>query len=193
MDNTEEIYGVVYIIVNTINNKRYVGQTINGFNGRYYKGNWPKYTKNKALLEDLNKYGRNAFYVVEEFDTAYCKDELDCKEIFWISFFKSNINGYNVSNGGTKSFDTDNETYIYYSEQIKSSDLYLEESLKLEYENNLYNEYMIKKIEKMKLLGIYDKEVKMEHQEELYFKMMIFSMLLNVVVFMLLFYAISKM
>lgn len=116
-------YGVIYIIKNKINNKVYVGQTTNkyGFNGRYnYKGvgiervyNYYKtYSKhgrfvNNYLFNSIIKYGINNFEVIEVFDKAVSKFELDMKEIHWINYFDSVEHGYNNNDGGSNGMASD--------------------------------------------------------------------------------------
>lgn len=113
-----EVYGIIYKITNLINGKVYIGQTIkrNGFKDRYnYKGfgieRVYKYHKslkendkayNKYLFDSIDKYGFKNFEVIEVFDYAFSKEELDIKEKTYISLYKSNIDsyGYNKSNGG---------------------------------------------------------------------------------------------
>ena len=53
----KNIYGVIYIIRNKINNKLYIGQTIEkgGF-GRRYGHNLAKNTHNKHLKSSIQKY-----------------------------------------------------------------------------------------------------------------------------------------
>ena len=117
------IYGYIYILTNKINNKKYVGQTTQTFNKRYYfkgigaermykhhlymKNN--NNTYNKHLLCAFEKYGLNNFIVEEEFDIVYlingdydkAKKELDDKEKYYINLFNSMENGYNKTTGGT--------------------------------------------------------------------------------------------
>ena len=116
-----EVYGVVYKITNKVNGKVYIGQTINkkGFRGRYpiskkkpliegvYNHHIHLLKKkpkgcNQHLLNSIRKYGFECFDVIEVFDVAFSKTELDIKEDFWISFYKSiNDNfGYNRKTGG---------------------------------------------------------------------------------------------
>lgn len=109
-----ECYGVIYKITNKINNKVYIGQTIQGFNFRYnHKGediervyNYHKYNKstgrtyNAHLLNSINKYGINNFDVVNVLDVAFSKIELDIKEKTYIEIYNSYHNGYNLTLGG---------------------------------------------------------------------------------------------
>lgn len=112
------VFGVVYKIKNTTNNKIYIGLTTSkrGFNGRYSaKGigvervyNFYKYQDknnqfvNRHLLNSIEKYGFESFEVDEEFDFAYSKEELKLKEEKWIKHYKSNNYkyGYNRTAGG---------------------------------------------------------------------------------------------
>lgn len=112
-------YGIIYKITNKINGKVYIGQTTKkrGFKGRYeYSGEGIervyKYHKslkernesyNKHLLSSIEKYGIEAFEVIEEFDVAYSKEELDKLEKKYIKDFNClNPNGYNNDEGGNE-------------------------------------------------------------------------------------------
>lgn len=110
-----EVYGVIYKIINKVNGKIYIGQTINGFNQRYKSGgkgiervykshSIRKKTRsyNEHLYHSIEKYGFESFEVLEVFDIAFSKSELDIKEKSWISIYKSNNRkfGYNISEGG---------------------------------------------------------------------------------------------
>ena len=110
------IYGVIYLIRNNVNNKVYIGQTINGFNGRYsHNGNGIervyKYHKsqqeqgrhyNKHLFSSIEKYGFDNFEIDEEFDVAYNKEDLDTLEDIYIKAYNSidKKYGYNHKKGG---------------------------------------------------------------------------------------------
>ena len=109
-----EVYGVIYKITNTINNKVYIGQTINGFKKRYkYKGigiervhnyclAYEKSNKyyNKHLFNAIEKYGFDCWDIIEIYDIALSKEELDVKETVYITLFDSFHNGYNQTLGG---------------------------------------------------------------------------------------------
>ena len=111
----KERYGIIYKITNTANGKCYIGQTVNSFNGRYgssgegiervYKHH--KYRKehnrhyNDHLLKSIEKYGFEAFDVIEEFDIAYSKEKLNDLEKKYIKEFDCINNGYNHEDGGS--------------------------------------------------------------------------------------------
>lgn len=96
-----EVYGVIYKIENTVNGKVYIGQTTNGFKGRYGCRWWEK-TTNKHLLFSISKYGVEVFKVCEVQDVAFSKEELDAKEVYWIDYYNSTNpqKGYNKKHGG---------------------------------------------------------------------------------------------
>ena len=111
-----EVYGVIYKITNLVNGKIYIGQTINGFNGRYEAYgkkiervyNYHKSLKtnnrnyNRHLFDAIKKYGFENFKVIEIFDYAFSKSELDIKEKAYIRLYNSTNEdyGYNKSIGG---------------------------------------------------------------------------------------------
>ena len=111
-----KIYGIIYLIINKVNNKCYVGQTTNekGFNGRYNRGgvgiekvyNFHKTNKNRNksfnlhLLSAIEKYGFEAFEVKECIDVAFSREELNIKEKVYIQLYDSFKNGYNNTLGG---------------------------------------------------------------------------------------------
>ena len=119
MKETKEVYGIIYIIKNKVNNKIYVGQTSSkkGFKGRYpcggegiervfkcHKRNRDNNrTYNEHLLRSIEKYGFDAFEVDEEFDVAYSKEELDKLEDMYIKVYDcmNSDNGYNNKEGGS--------------------------------------------------------------------------------------------
>ena len=114
----KNIYGFIYLIRNNLNNKVYIGQTVNGFKKRYnfhgegiervckhhehLKKNHPK-SCNYHLLKSIEKYGFESFYVDEEFDVAYSKKELDKLEDMYIKIYNSTDYkyGYNRKFGGS--------------------------------------------------------------------------------------------
>ena len=122
-----DVYGIIYLVKNKVNGKCYIGQTMkkNGFRDRYgvkygqslieslymarkktmdNKEEYKKEILNKRdiLLQDMEKYGLDAFEVNECIDYAFSRQELDIKEKTYIKYYKSLIkeNGYNKTAGG---------------------------------------------------------------------------------------------
>lgn len=99
--------GTIYLIENTINGKRYVGQTVRPVNVRistHFSSaeNRPEDDAHNSLLHKaIRKYGRESFQcsVVE---ANVPVDELDEKERFYIEKYQSMSyqHGYNLTTGG---------------------------------------------------------------------------------------------
>ena len=99
-----EVYGIIYLIENKINNKMYIGQTTdkNGFDGRYQNDLY-KHTHNEYLKRSIHKYGIENFKIDKEFDFAYSKKELDKLEDMYIKMYDTTDRryGYNRRGGGS--------------------------------------------------------------------------------------------
>jgi group I intron endonuclease len=97
--------GIIYKITNKINNKVYIGQTIQGMEKRWKNHLYYalKLKKDNKLARAIRKYGENAFLlcILEE------TNELDDREIYYISLYKSNTRGYNTKIGGSGGPHTD--------------------------------------------------------------------------------------
>lgn len=93
----------IYMITNDINNKVYIGQSIN-INKRIQEHFWKSTCQkdisyNSALHNAIRKYGREHFYweILEECDPSI----LDEREKIYISQYNSiSPNGYNILSGG---------------------------------------------------------------------------------------------
>lgn len=94
-------YGWIYIIQCKIDKKVYIGQTIQGFDRRYY-GKGIKASSNRHLQFAIEKYGEENFKVDKEFDVAYSKEELDELEKWYIYLYNATNPkyGYNFQSGG---------------------------------------------------------------------------------------------
>lgn len=91
----------IYVIQNLINNKCYVGQAqdiVARWKCEKWALNQEKPAWNKHLQRSWKKYGEDNF----KFDVIeICNvDELNDREIYWISYFDSYHNGYNQTLGG---------------------------------------------------------------------------------------------
>ena len=101
------MYGIIYKITNTVDGKIYIGQTVRSFWERY-EGHLEN-TKNRHLKRAIQKYGVDAFEIVEVLDTAETKEELDAKEQYYIALYRSNERqyGYNIADGGHRGKQAD--------------------------------------------------------------------------------------
>lgn len=95
------MYGIIYKIENSVNSKLYIGQTIRSLQDRFQrhvqaalKGDYQS-----KIARAMRKYGVDNFSI-QEIDTADTKQELNEKEKFYISFYNSIDNGYNIAKGG---------------------------------------------------------------------------------------------
>lgn len=91
----KNLYGFIYITVNSVNDKMYIGKKIFDSNWRLYLGS------GIALKRAIKNYGKDKFnrYII---DLAKTKDELNQKEIFYIDKCDA-INSplfYNMAKGG---------------------------------------------------------------------------------------------
>lgn len=93
--------GYIYKITNQINQKAYIGKTVNSIDSRwkehlhdYKRRNYEQ----RPLYSAMNKYGIENF-TIELVEEANVKD-LSTREIYWIGFYDTYINGYNATLGG---------------------------------------------------------------------------------------------
>ena len=95
------MYGIIYKVTNQLNQKIYIGQTIQSLSERknkhYYKARQSDI--NTHFINALRKYPEEAF-IWEVIDSAKDQLELDEKEKYWISYYNSVKNGYNTKDGG---------------------------------------------------------------------------------------------
>lgn len=118
----EVIYMIgIYKITNTINNKCYIGQSIDltkriAYHKRALKG---KYHENNHLQKAVKKYGINNFtYEI----LCECRvDELDELERMYIVQYDSIENGYNLETGGSSNKGMNEETKKKISETKKQN------------------------------------------------------------------------
>lgn len=96
----------IYKITCTANGKVYIGQTRGSIKSRWY-AHCRKDNPCRVLGNAINKYGRENF-IIEEIDKAYTKEDLDNKEIYWISYYNSTDKsiGYNIAKGGSTTAET---------------------------------------------------------------------------------------
>ena len=104
----KEYFGIYYIMC--LNTKKiYIGQTRESFYRRWIFHKWNLKNgihNNKHLQNAYNKYGNESFEfgVLEKFPVSekdiVTKDILSKREMWWISYYNSHKDGYNLTDGG---------------------------------------------------------------------------------------------
>ena len=117
--------GFIYKITNKLNNKVYIGQTIQKPIERFYQHcakKCDKYILNMVIHKAIFKYGKEnfTFEVIEEVP----KQQLNEREEYWIKYYNSYTDGYNSTKGGQKGNkpfkNIDNKVIIEQYQQGKS-------------------------------------------------------------------------
>lgn len=87
----------IYKITNLINNKIYIGQSID-IEKRWEEHKYYSSDEHTAIQSAFKKYGISnfSFEVIEKCS----KNKLDEREIYWIAYYDSYNNGYNLTAGG---------------------------------------------------------------------------------------------
>jgi len=99
-------YGIIYYLLNKINGKGYVGQSIVGFKERMGTHLSSSRSEKPAQLIDrkIKQYGWENFEKIEIVACLTNQDDLNELECFFINFFDSKVKngrGYNVKEGGS--------------------------------------------------------------------------------------------
>ena len=117
--------GFIYKITNKLNNKVYIGQTIQKPIERFYQHcakKCDKYILNMVIHKAIFKYGKDnfTFEVIEEVP----RQQLNEREEYWIKYYNSYTDGYNSTKGGQKGNkpfkNIDNKVIIEQYQQGKS-------------------------------------------------------------------------
>ena len=105
----ENYINCIYMYINKINEKKYVGQTVD-FNRRHkqhikaVESNKDDYDKNTAIHRAMRKYGINNFEIIILKQNLNSQEELNYWECFYIKEYNTlckNGMGYNLSSGGS--------------------------------------------------------------------------------------------
>lgn len=94
------INGIIYIIVNKVNKKKYVGQTTIGLKRRYQM-NWWKHSHNNYLRHSIEKYGIDNFefeILESNIDSIELLNKLESKYAQELNTYIPN--GYNITRCG---------------------------------------------------------------------------------------------
>lgn len=101
-DSSTKFYGIIYLILNKINGKYYVGQTVQGQEVRWQKHLSDSIHRSLSLFgRAIQKYGPENFRV-ETLCECPDQESLDSSEVFFIQFLGSwkRSFGYNIDKGG---------------------------------------------------------------------------------------------
>lgn len=102
----------IYKIINSINEKVYVGKTIRNLNVRFseHLKDCSKKDRENKLYRAMNKYGKDKFSInlIEEVE----KEKTSERERYWIKELNSYYNGYNSTFGGEGESSVDEEKVI---------------------------------------------------------------------------------
>jgi group I intron endonuclease len=93
--------GIIYLITNRVNGKKYVGQSVGKLRARWkgHKRAACRVNPPCAIHKAIRKYGLDAFTV--DVISEYSEDCLDFAEIFFIKLFNTyGKHGYNMTAGG---------------------------------------------------------------------------------------------
>lgn len=93
----------IYKITNLLNNKLYIGKTTKTIKQRFKKHIMDafsqKHPRNTKICNALRKYGVENFKI-EEVCKCETKEELNEREIYYIKYYNTIDDGYNISKGG---------------------------------------------------------------------------------------------
>jgi group I intron endonuclease len=89
---------LVYVITNTINNKRYIGQTVQKLEARWKRHTYP--SRNMAISRAIKKHGSEHFNI-RVLARCVSIEEMNHREAYYIKLFNTLCpNGYNLDSGG---------------------------------------------------------------------------------------------
>jgi hypothetical protein len=86
---------IVYKITNIVNEKIYIGQTTETLEKRFKRHSGYQLNDNTYLHRAMKKYGVDNFKI-EEIERVKNQKELDEREYYWIHYYNSHIEGYNL-------------------------------------------------------------------------------------------------
>lgn len=114
--------GYIYLIINQINQKKYIGQTRRTIQQRYKEHLKLASSDDKRhLYRAMRKYGVNNF-TIQELEKVEDNTDLDSREQYWIAYYDTYRAGYNETLGGEGYLQYDyNIIYRYYIEHQRNT------------------------------------------------------------------------
>lgn len=92
--------GTIYCIFCTKNGKVYIGQTWGTLKHRWSQHCYKGAGTCLKLKNAISKYGKGAFVISSLTVGLTTQEDMNSAEKYWISYFDSINNGYNIENGG---------------------------------------------------------------------------------------------
>jgi group I intron endonuclease len=109
----------IYCITNTINGKKYVGQTSRNIKQRWWEHQSTARYEDTLFSRAIRKYGQDAFEI-KEIDRTEDEDVASYREMFWITVLGTYRDyGYNSDIGGSGYYQPSEETLRKRSESLK--------------------------------------------------------------------------
>jgi group I intron endonuclease len=105
---------IIYKITNSINDKIYIGLTRRPLKERFRQHCWASSNgveKKSKIARAIRKYGKENFKI-EEIEKCQSLQELGERERYWINFYDSRKNGYNILSGGISLTSDSFEEYL---------------------------------------------------------------------------------
>ncbi len=114
-------FGVIYKIVNTLNGKVYVGQTVKKLAHRW--SDHRSSNRCRRLYNSIRKYGPDAF-TIQQIAVARSQEELDTLEVEWIAALGTlSPRGYNLRLGGNvPTFSEDSRRRMSAGQKLRYTD-----------------------------------------------------------------------
>lgn len=98
--NKKPTHKIIYLIVNKINGKSYVGQTMDTIIKRFTGHCKTSKCRETKMSRAIKKYGSDQFYI-DQIDICYSDIEANMKEVYWIAKLNTiTPSGYNMTIGG---------------------------------------------------------------------------------------------
>lgn len=108
--------GSIYVITNTVNGMKYIGQTKTTINQRFASHKFDSKRRGTPLYCAMRKYSLENF-IISSLEDNIPYEELDEKEIYYIELYNTvHPNGYNIEHGG-RAYKT-KETLALMSERV---------------------------------------------------------------------------
>lgn len=160
--------GIIYVTENTVNGKRYVGQTIRKFEERQAQHKKDSEVCDYKLYRAIRKYGWDNFNWAVIVEGVESVESLNSLEQYWIKELDTFKNGYNSTTGGEGCIVSD-DTKKKMSESHKGKHLSEEHRKKLSesHKGKQFSEETKKKISESKKGRHFSEETRRKLSERL--------------------------